>query len=217
MRIFTFDTTLRDGTQGEAVSLSSEDKVLVAHKLDELGIDYIEGGWPGSNPKDKDFFARAKDFNLKHSRLVAFGATRFARNKVEDDISVNALIAADTPVVSIFGKTWDLHVNRALNITEQENLDIISDTVKYLKDHGKEVVYDAEHFFDGYVANRDFALRTLEAAKHAGADVLCLCDTNGGTLTGKLEEICAEVRKRFDGVLGIHPHNDSDVAVANAL
>ncbi len=217
MRIFTFDTTLRDGTQGEAVSFSADDKILVVHKLDELGIDYIEGGWPGSNPKDKDFFARARDLQLKHSRLVAFGATRFAKNAVEEDASVNALIAAGTPVVSIFGKSWDLHVHRALGIEENQNLELIADTVKYLKAHGKEVVYDAEHFFDGYCANRDFALRTLEAAKKAGADVLCLCDTNGGMLTARLAEICADVRKNFDGMLGIHTHNDSELAVANSL
>src|SRR6266478_896494 len=217
MRIFTFDTTLRDGTQGEAVSFSAEDKLLVARKLDELGIDYIEGGWPGSNPKDKEFFARSRELELKHARLVAFGATRFARNTVEQDASVNALVAAGTPVVAIFGKSWDLHVHRALGITEEENVTLISDTVRYLKKHGKEVVYDAEHFFDGYVANRDFALRTIDAAKDAGADVLVLCDTNGGMLTSRLAEICADVRRRFDGVLGIHTHNDSDVAVANSL
>ena len=217
MRIFTFDTTLRDGTQGEAVSLSSEDKLLVAHKLDELGIDYIEGGWPGSNPKDKDFFARAKAAEFHHARLTAFGATRMARHKVEDDPSVNALIEAQTPVVCIFGKSWDLHVHRALNITEEENLALISDTVRYLKAHGKEVVYDAEHFFDGYKASRDFALRTLKAAKQAGADTLTLCDTNGGTMTARLAEICADVRKHFEGVLGIHTHNDCELAVANTL
>ena len=217
MRIFTFDTTLRDGTQGEAVSLSAEDKVLIAHKLDELGIDYIEGGWPGSNPKDKDFFARAKSIDFRHARLTAFGATRMARNKVEDDPSVNALIEADTPVVCIFGKSWELHVRRALNITEEENLQLIADTVRYLKDHGKEVIYDAEHFFDGYKAGRDFAFRTLEAAQKAGADTLTLCDTNGGTMTSHLAEICADVRKNFDGVLGIHTHNDCELAVANAL
>ncbi len=217
MRIFTFDTTLRDGTQGEAVSLSAEDKVLVAHKLDELGIDYIEGGWPGSNPKDKDFFERAKSFKFRHARLTAFGATRMARNKVEDDPSVNALIESETPVVCIFGKTWDLHVYRALNITEQENIQLISDTVRYLKDHGKEVIYDAEHFFDGYKASRDFALRTLEAAKKAGADTLTLCDTNGGTMVSQLAEICADIRKNFDGILGIHTHNDCGLAVANTL
>jgi 2-isopropylmalate synthase len=217
MRVFTFDTTLRDGTQGEAVSFSAEDKLLVAQKLDELGIDYIEGGWPGSNPKDKEFFAQAKNLQLKHARLAAFGATRFARNRVEDDVSVNALIAAETPVVVVFGKSWELHVHRALNITEEQNVELIADTVRYLKAHGREVIYDAEHFFDGYCANREFALRTLRAAKEAGADVLCLCDTNGGMLTNRLAEICADVRKNFDGVLGIHTHNDSELAVANAL
>ena len=217
MRVFTFDTTLRDGTQGEAVSLSAEDKVLVAHKLDELGIDYIEGGWPGSNPKDKEFFARAKSIAFKHSRLTAFGATRMARNPVEQDASVNALIEADTPVVCIFGKTWELHVRKALGITEEENLKLISDTVRYLKAHGKEVVYDAEHFFDGYKASRDFAFRTLEAAQKAGADTLTLCDTNGGTMTGELSAICADARKNFEGILGIHTHNDCELAVANAL
>jgi 2-isopropylmalate synthase len=217
MKIFTFDTTLRDGTQGESVSFSVDDKLTIAQKLDELGIDYIEGGWPGSNPKDKDFFTRARDLKLSHARLTAFGSTRFAKNPVEQDRNVQALIEAGTPVVSIFGKSWDLHTRRALGITEEENLKIISETVRHLKDHGKEVIYDAEHFFDGYNGNSDFALRTLEAAKNAGADVLVLCDTNGGTLTGRLTEIVAEVRRRFDGVLGIHTHNDADVAVANTL
>ncbi|HWF46617.1 MAG TPA: hypothetical protein VG168_06410, partial [Bryobacteraceae bacterium] len=186
MKIFTFDTTLRDGTQGEAVSFSVDDKLLIAEKLDELGIDYVEGGWPGSNPKDKEFFARAKSLKLKHAKLTAFGATRFARNPVEQDANVAALLGAETPVVSIFGKTWDFHVYRALGITEEENLRLISDTVGYLKMHGREVVYDAEHFFDGYNANPDFALRTLDTAKQAGANVLCLCDTNGGMLPMRL-------------------------------
>jgi 2-isopropylmalate synthase len=217
MKIFTFDTTLRDGTQGEAISFSVDDKLVIAQKLDDLGIDYIEGGWPGSNPKDEDFFKRASELNLKHAKLTAFGSTRFAKNPVEEDRNVRKLIEAGTPVVSVFGKSWELHTRRALGVTEEENLKLISDTVRYLKEHGKEVVYDAEHFFDGYTDKPDFALRTLEAAQKSGADVLCLCDTNGGTITGKLEEIAAEVRKRFDGVLGIHTHNDSDVAVANAL
>src|SRR5579883_1791050 len=217
MKIFTFDTTLRDGTQGEAVSFSVDDKLVIAQKLDELGIDYIEGGWPGSNPKDKEFFERARELDFKHARLTAFGATRFAKNTVEEDRNVRALIEAGTPVVSIFGKTWDLHVKRALGISLDENLKLISETVKYLKDHGKEVVYDAEHFFDGYIANPEYALKTLEAAKEGGADVLCLCDTNGGSTTGRIEELVAEVRKRFDGVIGIHTHNDSDMAVANTL
>ena len=217
MKIFTFDTTLRDGTQGESVSFSVEDKILIAQKLDELGIDYIEGGWPGSNPKDKEFFARAKNLKLKHARLTAFGSTRFAKNPVEEDANVRMLIDAETPTISIFGKSWDFHVHRALGITEDENLEIISGTVAYLKAHGREVVYDAEHFFDGFNANPDFALRTLEAAKKAGADVLCLCDTNGGNLPHRIAEVCEVVRGRFDGTLGIHTHNDSDCAVANTL
>jgi 2-isopropylmalate synthase len=218
MKIYTFDTTLRDGTQGESVSFSVDDKLLVAAKLDELGIDYIEGGWPGSNPKDKGFFERAKtELKLKHAKLTAFGSTRLARNPVDKDANVAELIAAGTPVISIFGKSWDLHTKRALGITEEENLALIGDTVAYLKAAGREVVYDAEHFFDGYSSNPDFALRTLEAAKKGGADVLVLCDTNGGTLPGRLGEIVEIVRKRFDGVIGIHAHNDSDVAVANTL
>jgi 2-isopropylmalate synthase len=217
MRVFTFDTTLRDGTQGEHISFSVEDKLLVAQKLDELGIDYIEGGWPGSNPKDKEFFARAGELHLKHAKLTAFGATRLARNPVEEDRSVRALAEAGTPVVSIFGKSWDLHVKRALGISLEENLALISETVAFLKRHGKEVVYDAEHFFDGYAARPEYALQTLEAAHAAGADVLCLCDTNGGTLTSRLAEVVRLVRARFDGVIGIHAHNDSDLAVANTL
>ena len=217
MRIFTFDTTLRDGTQGEAVSYSVDDKLLIAQKLDELGIDYIEGGWPGSNPKDKEFFERAQDLKLHHARLTAFGSTRFAKNPVHEDRNVRALVEAGTSVVAIFGKSWDFHARRALGVTQEENEQLIFDTVKYLVDHGKEVVYDAEHFFDGYINNPDFALRTLEFAKRAGAYVLCLCDTNGGTLTGRLAEIVSHVRQRFDGILGIHTHNDSDVAVANTI
>ena len=217
MKISTFDTTLRDGTQGESVSFSVDDKLLIARKLDEFGIDYIEGGWPGSNPKDKEFFARASELSLKHARLTAFGSTRFAKNPVEEDRNVRALVEAGTPTVSIFGKTWDFHVECVLGISPAENLQLISDTVKYLKDRGKEVIYDAEHFFDGYAGNPAYALQTLEAAHRAGADALVLCDTNGGTLTGRLVETVAEIRRRFDGVIGIHTHNDSDVAVANAI
>jgi 2-isopropylmalate synthase len=217
MRIQTFDTTLRDGTQGEAISFSVDDKILITRKLDELGIDYIEGGWPGSNPKDREFFEQARGLKLQHAKLTAFGSTRYAKSPVNEDRNVRELIDAGTPCVTIFGKTWDFHVYRALGISEEENLTIIGETVRYLKDHGKEVVYDAEHFFDGYINNRDFALRTLEAAKNAGADVLCLCDTNGGTLPGFLAQIVADIRSKFDGIIGIHTHNDSDVAVANAL
>jgi 2-isopropylmalate synthase len=217
MKITVLDTTLRDGTQGEAVSFTVEDKLAIAQRLDDLGIDYVEGGWPGSNPRDKEFFSRARDIKFKHARLTAFGSTHFAKNPVERDPNVRALLEAQTPTISIFGKSWELHSRRALGITEEENLRLISETVKYLKDHGREVIFDAEHFFDGYLDNPSFALRTLEAAKEAGADILCLCDTNGGTLTGEVEEIVADVRKRFDGIIGIHTHNDTDVAVANTI
>ncbi len=217
MRILIYDTTLRDGTQGEKISFSVDDKLMIARKLDELGIDYIEGGWPGSNPKDKDFFRRLEELELQHARMAAFGSTRYPRNKVEADPNVRALIEAGTPVVTIFGKSWDLHTARALGITEEENIALISETVRFLKDQGKEVIYDAEHFFDGYNSSPAFALRTLEAAKAAGADTLVLCDTNGGTITTRLAEIFAEVRKRFDGVIGIHTHNDCDLAVANSI
>src|SRR5580765_5141536 len=199
MKVFTFDTTLRDGTQGEAVSFSVDDKLLIAQKLDEFGIDYIEGGWPGSNPKDKEFFSRAKDLKLRHAKLTAFGATRLARNRVDQDPSVVAIVESGTPAVAVFGKTWDFHVRRALGIELEENLVLVADTVAFLKSHGREVVYDAEHFFDGYIANPDYALKTLEAAHTAGADVLCLCDTNGGTQTPRLRDIVGEVRRRFDG------------------
>jgi len=217
MRIQTFDTTLRDGTQGEAVSFSVDDKLMIAHKLDELGIDYIEGGWPGSNPKDKEFFSRARELRLRHAKLTAFGATRFAKNAVDRDPSVLALVEAQTPAVAIFGKSWDLHAHRALGITEEENQKLIWETVRFLKDHGKEVIYDAEHFFDGYQANPSFALKTLEKARDAGAEVLCLCDTNGGTITSRLAEIVCDVKAKFGGVIGIHTHNDSELAVANSI
>ena len=217
MRVFTYDTTLRDGTQGENISFSVDDKLMIVRKLDELGIDYIEGGWPGSNPRDKDFFDRAKSLDLKHSRLAAFGSTRYSRNTPESDPNVQALVAAETPVVTIFGKSWELHTERALGVTEEQNLAMISETVAYVKQQGREVVYDAEHFFDGYDANPDFALRTLEAAHKAGADVLVLCDTNGGNVPQKLAAAFSEVRKRFDGVIGIHTHNDSDLGAANAI
>lgn len=218
MQITIFDTTLRDGTQGESVSFSVDDKLTIARELDVLGLDYIEGGWPGSNPKDKDFFARAKnELVLRHSKLVAFGSTHFAKYEVGADPSIQELIRAETPAISIFGKTWDFHVTRVLGITLDHNLTLIANTVAFLKRHGREVVYDAEHFFDGYKSNPDYAIKTLRAAKDAGADVLCLCDTNGGTLPHSLAEIVRDVRSHFTGVIGIHSHNDSDLAVANAL
>lgn len=216
-KIFVLDTTLRDGTQGESVSFSVEDKLAIAQKLDHLGIDYIEGGWPGSNPKDKEFFERARDLKLSHAKLAAFGSTRFAKNSIESDPNVRSLLEAQTPAVCIFGKTWDLHTRKALGISEEENRVLIFETVDVLKRDGREVIFDAEHFFDGYRSNRDFALRALDAAKSAGAEVLCLCDTNGGTMPEGIAEAVADVRSRFGGVIGIHTHNDSDVAVANSL
>jgi len=165
MKIFTFDGTLRDGSQGEGVSFSVDDKLAITQKLDELGIDYSEGGWPGSNPRDKEFFVRARELALKHTRLTAFGATRLAKSAVHEDRSVLVLVAAGTATVSIFGKTWDLHVQQALGITLDENLKLISETVRDLKKHGKEVIYDAEHFFDGYAANPEYAIRPLRPRK----------------------------------------------------
>ena len=218
MRVFSYDTTLRDGTQGEHVSFSVDDKLAIARRLDDIGIDYIEGGWPGSNPRDEEFFDRAKaGLRLRHARLVAFGSTRHVANAVEDDPNVRKLVESQTPAVAIFGKSWRLHTERALRVTERQNLEMIRSTVAHLKALGREVIYDAEHFFDGFESDPDFAIRTLDAAYGAGADSLVLCDTNGGTLTARLGEIVAEVRRRFDGVIGIHTHNDSDLAVANAV
>jgi 2-isopropylmalate synthase len=212
MRVFTLDTTLRDGTQGESVSFSTEDKLLIARKLDELGIEYIEAGWPGSNVRDTEFFSAARDLKLEHARLVAFGAVRAAHKRVEEDPSIQALVDAGTPAVSIFGKSIAVR-----GVTEEENLAMISETVRYLKSRGKEVFYDAEHFFDGHAANSEYAYRTIQTAKDAGADLIVLCDTNGGTLTSRVAAICGEVRKKFAGVLGIHAHNDSGLGVANTL
>lgn len=216
-KIFTYDTTLRDGTQGEEVSFSAEDKIKIAVRLDALGVDYIEGGWPGSNPKDMEFFEKIRSVKLQHAKIAAFGSTRRAKNNVEDDLNIKALLDAQTPVVTIFGKTWILHVKDALGITEEENLELISDSVSYLKKNGKEVVYDAEHFFDGYKSNASYALQTLHAAQSAGADVIVLCDTNGGTMTSEITHIVREVKKNISTPLGIHTHNDCELAVANSL
>lgn len=217
MRIKTYDTTLRDGTQGEGVAFSVEDKLAVARKLDELGIDYIEGGWPGSNVKDAEFFERARSLNLRHAKLAAFGSTCHARNRPQEDANLHMLIAAATPVVTIFGKTWDFHVERALGITLAENLALIEASVAYLKAAGREVIYDAEHFFDGFAANADYALATLQAAERGGADWLVLCDTNGGTVTSRLVSVIGRAQEAVATPLGIHTHNDSELAVANAV
>ncbi|HYW36466.1 MAG TPA: citramalate synthase [Balneolaceae bacterium] len=212
-----FDTTLRDGTQGEKITFSAEDKVRIARELDDFGFDYIEGGWPGSNPKDMAFFERAKSCSFNHAKIVAFGSTCRAGNAPEDDPNLNALIQAETPAVSIFGKSWLLHVTKALGIAPEANLKIISDSVSFLKKHGKEIIYDAEHFFDGYKANPEYALNTIKAAGEAGADVIALCDTNGGTLPHEISEIVREVKKHTDVRLGIHAHNDCELGVANSI
>ncbi|MFV2040599.1 MAG: citramalate synthase [Candidatus Hydrothermarchaeales archaeon] len=216
MHIKLYDTTLRDGTQSERISFSVEDKLKIAVKLDELGIHYIEGGWPGSNPKDAEFFEQAKKLNLK-ARLVPFGSTRRAGVSPEKDLNLKALIDAQTDVVCIFGKSWGLHVTDALKTTFTENLAMIEDSVRFLKNAGKEVVYDAEHFFDAYKDNPVYALQTLAAAQSGGADVIVLCDTNGGTLPGELEKIITTVKSSVKVPLGIHAHNDSETAVANTL
>ncbi len=218
MQVVAYDTTLRDGTQGENVAFSVSDKLAIAHRLDQIGIHYIEGGWPGSNPRDAEFFERAKtDLHLSRARLVAFGSTRHVSNKASDDPNVRMLVESGTPVVAVFGKSWNLHTELALRVSERDNLEMIASTVAHLKDLGREVIYDAEHFFDGYQSSRDFAFRTLEAACEAGADCLVLCDTNGGTLTRQVAEIVEDVARHFGGVIGIHTHNDSELAVANAI
>jgi 2-isopropylmalate synthase len=218
MQIHLFDTTLRDGTQSEGLSLSVEDKLKISRLLDGFGIHFIEAGYPGSNPKDVEFFRRARgELRLKHAKLTAFGSTRKAGVAAASDGNLRALVEADTPALCIYGKSWPLHVTQVLGTTLEENLAMIRDSVDFLKRAGKEVVYDAEHFFDGFRADREYALATLKAAAEAGADWLVLCDTNGGTLPAQVMEIVAAVRQNVTGRLGIHTHNDADVAVANAL
>ncbi|MBK1876299.1 citramalate synthase [Pelagicoccus mobilis] len=213
-----YDTTLRDGTQGEGVSFSVTDKLRIAEKFDQFGIDYIEGGWPGSNPRDMAFFEEAKKLNLKHSKIAAFGSTRRANLTAEEDPQLKTLIDAGTPVVTIFGKTWLLHVTEVIRVKPEENLAMIEDSVRFLKSHGREVIYDAEHFYDGYVDSPEYAMQTLEAAVRGGADNLSLCDTNGGKLVSELQEITKAVVERFPEVsVGVHCHNDSGLGVALSL
>ena len=216
--VFLYDTTLRDGTQGEGFQLSLLDKLRIAERLDAFGIDYIEGGWPGSNPKDVEFFQQAKSLKLNHAKLAAFGSTRRADTPVEQDPQVKLLLDAETPVVTIFGKSWEMQVTEVLRTTPEENRAMIRDTVAYLKQHGREVIYDAEHFFDGYKDSPGHALGSLQAAAEGGADCLVLCDTNGGTLPEEVMEICGIVRARIPNVpVGIHTHNDCELGVANAI
>jgi len=217
-----YDTTLRDGTQAENFNLSVEDKVRVSLKLDQLGIDYIEGGWPGASPAATRYFEEIRNYELKHALVSAFGSTRMFANAAEADVNLQALIAAKAPVITIFGKSWDVHVHAALRIELADNLLIIEDSLAYLRPHVKHLFYDAEHFFDGFKNNREYALATLDRAIKGGAEILVLCDTNGGTLPIEIPDIFAEVTKHISRgghqvELGIHAHNDSETAVANSL
>jgi len=212
-----YDTTLRDGSQGEGINFSVMDKLRIAERLDSLGIHFIEGGWPGSNPKDIEFFAEAKRRKFKSARLAAFGSTRRKGIGVEQDEQVRLLLEAETPVITIYGKTWLLHVKEVLRTTPDENLAMIADTVRYLKDQGKFVVYDAEHGFDGYKDDPDYALATYQAAEKAGADLMVLCDTNGGCLPGEIRDITKAAATNLKTRIGIHTHDDIGLGVANAL
>jgi 2-isopropylmalate synthase len=216
-KIMLYDTTLRDGTQGEQVNLSAEDKLKVALRLDEMGISYIEGGWPGSNPKDARFFKMAKSALFKNAKLTAFGSTRRFGIAPQNDPSIQAILEAETDTVTIFGKTWDLHATEILGVTLEQNLEMIEDTVMYLKREGREVIYDAEHFFDGYKYNPEYAMKTLAAAHAGGADFICLCDTNGGTLTHELKAIMDAALPRIPLPVGIHVHDDCGISVANSI
>ena len=226
--VILYDTTLRDGTQGENITLSLADKLRIVRMLDEYGMPYIEGGWPGSNPKDIEFFAAARGMTWASARLASFGSTRHRANRPEADPNLQELAAAETPVVTIFGKSWLLHVTEVLGASPAENLDMVAESVGFLAERGREVVYDAEHFFDGYAADAGYAIATLRAARQAGARTLVLCDTNGGTLTDDLVRMFAETRAAleadpgaptggWDLVWGIHTHNDAELAVANAI
>jgi len=212
-----YDTTLRDGSQSEGISFSSADKLKIVAKLDELGIHYIEGGWPGSNPKDMEFYERVRNLRLLNSVVAAFTSTRRAKLPVDEDASIAAVLVAAPQMATVVGKSWDLHVTEVLRTSLDENLRMIEDTVRYLRAKGLRVIYDAEHFFDGYLANPDYALRTLEVAGAAGVETVVLCDTNGGVATSTLAGIMDEVHAKIDMPLGIHAHNDSELAVANSL
>ncbi|MDF1515317.1 MAG: citramalate synthase [Anaerolineae bacterium] len=217
-KVTLYDTTLRDGTQAEGISLSVEDKLKITRLLDDLGVDYIEGGWPGSNPKDVEYFERVSAMQLKHARIVAFGSTCRVGSSPTCDENIQAMVSAQTPAVAIVGKSWMLHVTDVLRTSPEENLRIIQETVAYVKDQGKEAVYDAEHFFDGYKENPAYTRNTLQAAVDGGADLIVLCDTNGGSMPWEIEAIVAEIVESFpESTIGIHAHNDSGVAVANSL
>jgi 2-isopropylmalate synthase len=217
MDVQLFDSTLRDGTQSEGLSLSVEDKLKIARLLDGFGIHYIEGGYPGSNPKDVEFFQRAKAVSFRHAKLTAFGMTRKPGGRADGDPILRAMVEAETPAVAVVGKTWTLHVTKIVGTTLEENLAMVTDSIAFLKQQGREVVFDAEHFFDGFRADRDYTLAVVKAAAAAGADWIAMCDTNGGSLPSFVAEVVGVVKKTVATPLGIHPHNDSDVAVANAF
>lgn len=216
-KIVIYDTTLRDGAQGEGISFSLEDMVKIAKRLDAAGFDYVEGGWPGSNPKHEEFFQAIKSVPMKHAKIAAFGSTRRANLRAEDDPNLLALVESGAPVATIFGKTWDLHTREALRVSLEQNIEMIYDSVKFLKDQGKEVFFDAEHYFDGWRANPDYAIEALKAAAAAGAECVTLCDTNGGSIPSQIEEALNAVFAAVDCPVGIHAHNDSDTAVANTI
>jgi len=217
MRIKIYDTTLRDGTQAAGVSFSLLDKLHISQELDKLGFDYIEGGWPGSNPKDMEFFKRVKSIHFNHAKIAAFGSTRRKNTPVEKDSNIISLLEAETPVVTIFGKSWVLHVRKALLTDESENLRMIDDSISFLKRKNREVIFDAEHFFDGYKENPDYALKVLKVAENSGADCIVLCDSNGGSMPYEIDQIVRVVKERINCPLGIHAHNDSGVATANTV
>ncbi|MBI4972656.1 MAG: citramalate synthase [Candidatus Omnitrophica bacterium] len=217
MKVKLYDTTLRDGAQGQGISYSVLDKVRIAQELDMLGIHYIEGGWPGSNPKDMEFYLKMSKKRLKNSALVAFGSTRRPHIKAAEDSNIKGLLRSKSKVIAIFGKTWDLHVKDVLKTTLDENLNMIRDTVSYLVSKGMTVFYDAEHFFDAYRANKEHSLKCLLVAQEAGAKAIVLCDTNGGTITSEISRVIREIRAQISVWLGIHCHNDADLAVANTL
>ncbi len=216
-KIYIYDTTLRDGSQGEGISFTVEDMIKIARRLDGAGFDYVEGGWPGSNPKHEEFFERMKSIPLSHAKLSAFGSTRRARVRAEEDHNLIKLIEAETPVVTIFGKSWDLHVTDALRIELEQNVELIYDSVQFLKSHGREVIYDAEHFFDGYKANPEYAIKTLKAAADGGADWIVLCETNGGAMPSEIVDVLKVVFDSVDVPVGMHAHNDSGLGVANSI
>ena len=216
-KIFVYDTTLRDGTQMEGISLSCDDKLRIAQKLDDFGVAYIEGGWPGSNPKDVEFFERAGELTLKHAKITAFGSTCRVDTQPEEDANLQAMLDSGTSVCTVVGKSWDLHVYDVLKTNLDENLRMIGETVGYLREAGRRVFYDAEHFFDGHRADAGYALETLHAAAEAGAEVLVLCDTNGGTVPSEIGGIVGAVDRATPVSVGIHTHNDMETAVAGAI